>query len=1014
MKPGNDKNRLLIDNLPDAFASHQIVTDSEGSPVDYIFLDVNSAFEKMTGLSRGKILGKKVTEILPGIERSDFDWIGTYGRVAQTGESISFEQYSEPLGRFYEVTAYAEGDSCFSVIFKDINDRKEKEERTKELSFLHNFSLLLRKHKNECEKILSETAELLPSAFQQTRLACACITFRDSRYESQGYRSTPWKICSTLELRGRQVGLVEVCYREPPVKEQEPFLKEEKLMLDTVSVHLGRIIEQIQAKEALRESENRLSTTLQSIGDGVITTDAGGIITRLNPQAEKLTGWPAEEALGRPLEEVFHIVNAKTGELTPNPVYRVIKSGKTEGLANDTTLIDRYGKKRQIADSAAPIRDARGEILGVIMVFSDVTEQYLAREAQKLSEQRLEAILSNAPAVICSSKISEGSPVFTYVNENIVNVLGFEADEILSKPGLWRERIHPEDILAAKAAIDELLKEKEPAPVEYRFRHKEGNYIWLCEQQKLISKEPEPEIISVCWDISERKRAEKLIQARLNLLSFSYSNSLENVLQKTLDEVCEIVDSPIGFYHFVSEDEQHITLKAWSTSTLEHFCEIGDLKGSQYSLDEAGVWVDCMRERRPVIHNDYAALPQRKGIPKGHAEVVRELVVPIMRQGKIVAVLGVGNKPQDYTDQDIQLVSYFADIAWTIVEQKKAEERIRYISFHDTLTGLYNRSFLEEEMQRLDTERQLPISVLMIDLNGLKLVNDTYGHSKGDEMLQAVAKVLKNSCRKEDFIARWGGDEFVILLPQTKLKKAEIISKRIKNNCQGVYAGEVPISLASGAAVKDTTETPLTDVLKEAEDNMYKQKLAESRSTRSAVLDALLKTLEAKSFETEEHTSRMQKVALEVGEKVGLSDSELSRLRLLIKLHDIGKINISEEILTKEGELTSEEWEIMKKHPETGYRIARATEDFAHVADDILAHHEHFDGSGYPQGLKGDNIPLLARIAAVADAYDIMTSGRPYKKPLSQAEILAELRQCAGTQFDPELVETFLSFIDKG
>jgi len=1012
MKPGNDKNRLLIDNLPDAFASHQILTDSEGTPVDYLFLDVNSAFEEMTGLSREKILGKKVTEILPGIEHSAFDWIGTYGRVVQTGESISFEQYSEPLGRFYEVTAYAEADNCFSVIFKDITDRKEKEERTKELGFLHNFSLLLREHKNDLEKILSETAELLPSSFQYPRLACACITLHESSYKTQGYRSTPWKIFSTMELHGRQVGEVEVCYREQPAREDKPFIKEEKLMLETVTEHLGRVIEQIQARQALQESENKLSTTLHSIGDGVITTDTGGKITRMNLQAEKLTGFSAEEALGRPLEEVFHIVNAKTGEPTTNPVYRVIKSGKTEGLANDTTLIDRYGKERQIADSAAPIRDSDENIFGVIMVFSDVTEEYQAREAQRLSEQRLEAILSNAPAVICSSRIIEGAPVFTYVNENIVNVLGFEAEEILSKPELWRERIHPQDIAAAKAAIDKLLKEKEPAPVEYRFRHKEGNYLWLCEQQKLISKEPEPELISVCWDITERKRAEKLIQARLNLLSFSYSNPLEAVLQKTLDEVCEIVDSPIGFYHFVSEDERHVTLKAWSTSTLEHFCEIGDLKGTRYSLDKAGVWVDCMREGHPVIHNDYATLPHRRGIPEGHAAVVRELVVPIKRHGKIVAILGVGNKPQDYTDQDIQLVSYFADIAWTIVEQKKAEERIRYISFHDTLTGLYNRTFLEEEMQRLDTERQLPISVLMVDLNGLKLVNDTYGHNKGDEMLKAVAEVLKSSCRKEDFIARWGGDEFVILLPQTTLKKAEIISKRIKNNCQGVYAGEVPISLASGAAVKKSADTTLTEVLNEAEDNMYKQKLAESRSTRSAVLNALLKTLEAKSFETEEHTLRMQKVALEIGEELGLSDLELSRLRLLIKLHDVGKINISEEILIKEGELTAEEWEIMKKHPETGYRIARATEDFAHVAEDILAHHEYWDGSGYPQGLKGKNIPLLARIAAIADAYEIMASGRPYKKPLAKPEILAELKRCAGTQFDPELVETFLSVND--
>jgi len=525
MESGNDKHRLLIENLLDAFACHQLVTDKEGKPVDYIFLEVNPAFETMTGQKREDVIGKKVTEVIPGIEHSNYGWIGTYERLFKTGESIQFEQYSEVLGRYYRVTAYAEGDRCFSTIFQDISDRKEKEERTKELSFLHNFSLLLREEKNDLEKILEETARLLPPSLQDPKLACARITFEERQYKTQGYRSTPWKISSTLQLQGQQVGTIEVCYLELPNREQNPFLTEEKLMLATTAEHLSRVIEQIQAKKVLQESVNKLSVTLHSIGDGVITTGSDGKITRLNRQAEKLTGWAAKEALGRKVEEV---------------------------------------------------------------------------------------------------------------------------------------------------------------------------------------------------------------------------------LQRTLDEVCDIVDSPIGFYHFVSEDEKLITLKAWSTGTLEHFCETGDLSEMQYSIAEAGVWVDCMRVRHPVIHNDYLSLPHRRGTPEGHVEVTREMVVPIMGQDSIVAILGVGNKPHDYTDQDIQLVSCFADIAWTIAEHKKTEEKIRYFSFHDTLTGLYNRAFLEEEVKRLDTQRQLPISIIMVDLNGLKLVNDTYGHVKGDEMLKSTASILKKSCRKLD------------------------------------------------------------------------------------------------------------------------------------------------------------------------------------------------------------------------------------------------------------------------
>ncbi|OPL09752.1 MAG: hypothetical protein AVO34_04865 [Firmicutes bacterium ML8_F2] len=1014
MDTGNDKHRRLIENLPDAFAYHQIVTDSEGKPVDYIFLDANLTFEKMTGLKKEDIIGMKVTEVLPGIERSDFDWIGNFGKTALTGETVHFEHYAEPLQRYYEGIAYAEEEQCFSVIFCDITDRIEKEERTKELSCLYSLSRLLSREQNRLEKIFEETVKLLPTSFQYPEKVSAAITFNGRRFTSHAnLEQTPWKIAAPLQLHGEKIGTVEVYSHQLPSRGEDPFLPEEKLMLNTIAEYLNRVIEQIKAKEDLQESEEKLAITLNSIGDGVIATDAVGVVTRMNPQAEVLTGWTAEEALGRPLSEVFHIVSAQTGEPASNPVYRVIGTGKIEGLANDTTLIARDGTRRQIADSAAPIRDCEGKIFGVIMVFSDITEQYQAKEALRKSEERLDAILSNAPAVICSSKISEGSPVFTYVNANIVNVLGFEAEEILSQPQLWRERIHPQDVSAARAAVDDLLKGKEPVPLEYRFRHKAGDYLWLCEQQKLISKEREPEIISVCWDITERKRAERLIQARLNLFTLFRNNSFDAVLQKTLDEVCDIMDSPIGFYHFVSEDERHVTLKAWSTSTLEHFCKVGDLSGTQYSLDKAGVWVDCVRERGPVIHNDYASLPHRRGVPEGHAEIVRELVVPIKRQDRIVAILGVGNKPRDYTEQDVQVASYFADLTWSIAEQKQAEERIRYISFYDTLTGLYNRTFLEEEMQRLDTQRQLPISVVMIDLNGLKLVNDTYGHSLGDEMLKAVAGVLKHSCRAEDIIARWGGDEFVILLPQTSADKAESTCKRIKERCQGVYIKDVPVSLASGVAEKAETDTALPDILRAAEDNMYRQKLAESRSHRSAVLNALLKTLAAKSFETEEHTRRMQQVALRIGQKLGLPDSELSRLRLLIRLHDIGKINVSMEILTKKGPLTPDEEEMLKKHPETGYRITRATEEFSHVAEDILAHHEHWDGSGYPQGLKGKNIPLLARIVAIADAYDVMCNGRPYKEPMSKEETKEEFKRCAGTQFDPELVDIFLPLLEE-
>ncbi|MCX7668192.1 MAG: diguanylate cyclase, partial [Atribacterota bacterium] len=350
------------------------------------------------------------------------------------------------------------------------------------------------------------------------------------------------------------------------------------------------------------------------------------------------------------------------------------------------------------------------------------------------------------------------------------------------------------------------------------------------------------------------------------------------------------------------------------------------------------------------------------------------------------------------------------EVSINITERKKAEERIRYLSFHDTLTGLYNRFFFQEELRRLDVPRQLPLSIIMGDVNNLKLINDAFGHEAGDELLRTIALVLLRSCRKEDIVARWGGDEFLIVLPKTPSEVAREVIERIRRLCQeeSERAGKnIPLSISLGCATKEKKEEAIQDIISEAESRMYRNKLVESRSARSVLIVSLERSLWEISEETEVHSQRLKNIALKMGAVLGLSDAELDTLELLARLHDLGKLGGSRAILSKPGPLTEKEWEEMKRHPEIGYRIAQASPELLPVAEGILTHHERFDGSGYPQGLRGEEIPLVARIIAIVDAFDAMTSIRPYRRPLTREEAFQEIRRNAGTQFDPFLVEVF-------
>ncbi|MGM0410669.1 MAG: sensor domain-containing diguanylate cyclase/phosphohydrolase [Bacillota bacterium] len=552
-------------------------------------------------------------------------------------------------------------------------------------------------------------------------------------------------------------------------------------------------------------------------------------------------------------------------------------------------------------------------------------------------------------------------------NKACEKITGYSLNEVKNEK-IWKALIKNDEITETKEVFTKLKDKNFPNQHENYLKTKNGDLRLISWTNNVLLDENNEVkyIVATGRDITEKKWNEKILKK---------SQQIANLGSWKLDLKNNELFWSEQIYRIFGLKPQEFEV------TYEKFLDIIHPEDRK-KVDNA--YISSIEENKDEYEVEHRIIKQ----DSGEIRYVKEKCEHIKNDnGEIVRSLGI---VQDIT------------------ERKKREEKIKYLSYKDRLTDLYNRRFFEEEISRLDTDRQLPISIIMADINGLKIINDSYGHKKGDELLAKTAKILKNSIRKEDILARHGGDEFAILLPKTTKKEAGKIINRIKEKTEITEESSLPVSIGLGKSTKEQRYQNIDNILKQADNNMYKNKLSESKSAKNRIIQNLLNTLGTKSSETKKHALRMTTYAHDLGEKIGLSNSDLNRLSLLATLHDIGKTTISEDILTKPGKLTDEEWEIIKEHPKRGYKIASASEEFAVIAGEILSHHERWDGNGYPNGLKEKEIPYLARIISIIDAYDVMTSERPYSKAISKKKALTEIKDCAGTQFDPVLAEKFI------
>jgi len=712
-------------------------------------------------------------------------------------------------------------------------------------------------------------------------------------------------------------------------------------------------------KEDLLESQGTYKALYQNAPVGILTLSRTGIITSCNKLLYDYSGYTPENLIGK------HFVRTSAVPLRDIPRYLKLFFAVLRGKSIKPFVVNLKTKDKK--DFFAEVRHGKikkaGKVVGFQLILRDVTESIVAKKALSDSEERFK-LLSEATSegiiIHNKGKILDG-------NKRLAQIFGVPyADQ--SKTSVFK-------FLTKKSRVTVLRKimANYSKPYQVEGIKKDGTKFPIEISARPIPFKGKIVHVASIRDITTYKEAEKVIKES----------------EQKFRDLAEMLPQMV----FESDAKGRITYINKTGCILFNYNKKDINKGiSLFEVTDKKDHIRLKNNMEVLFRNKKLDPQQYTAIKKGGQRIDVEIYsnININEKGEPVGLRGI-------------LID--------ITERKKAEKKIKFLSFHDYLTGIYNRAFFEEELHRLDTGRQLPLTIVIGDVNGLKIINDAFGHEKGDELLKRIANILKESFRSEDIVARWGGDEFSIILPKIKLKDTLKIIFRINEKFKKDSTKTIPLSVAFGLSTKENNSQKIDELIKTAEDKMYRHKLIEHQSVHSTIISYLEKALEERDYETEAHVKRMKKLAIKLGKELNLSEEIIDEVVLLAALHDIGKISITDSIMLKPTSLTKEEWQTIKRHSEVGYRIAVTSAELAPIAKGILYHHEWWNGKGYPKGLKGENIPFISRIISVIDAYDAMTNDRPYRKALSTDKAIKELKKCAGTQFDPTLVNKFIEII---
>ncbi len=755
------------------------------------------------------------------------------------------------------------------------------------------------------------------------------------------------------------------------------------------------------AEDKLLNANQQLLDIIESMPDATFVIDRDKKVIAWNQGMVEMTGVRKEEIIGR---GDYAYAVPFYGEARPIMIDLIFEENreaqhhysflKKEGntLYTETFVPKVYGGKgAYLWGKMSGIYNTDGELIGAIESIHDITERRLAEGKTRQSEALLRSIIESPQNIIMFS-LDQNYRYLSFNKAHSKTMKNIWGADIETGKSMLEYIAYPEDREKARTNFDRALSGEHFSQVEEYGDEELGRKIWEDIYSPIVIESGEIIGLTIfCSDISERILAQEKLRA---------------ANQQLLDIIDFLPDATFVI------DRGGIVI-AWNRA-MEEMTGLPkeDILGKgdyAYSVPFYGeprqLLIDLVFAEDRDTEQNYE-YTERRG-----TTIFGEVYIQSLYGGEGGYLWG---KASPLLDSDGNVAGAIESIR-DITMRKNAEEQLKYLSLHDYLTGLYNRTFFEEGVQRASDGRFDPIGIIVCDLDGLKFINDTLGHNAGDSILVAAANVIGSVFRKGDIVARVGGDEYAVLLTHSNEKTVEEACDRIRGAIEkyNLAGPEIPLNISMGFAVGSIETASVGDLFKEADNNMYREKLHRSKSARNAIVRTLMKALEARDFITEGHALRLQDYVTRLARAIGMPVQSGSDLNLLAKFHDIGKVGVRDSILFKPGALTTEEALEMQRHTEIGHRIAQSAPDLEPIADWILKHHEWWNGSGYPLGLKGEEIPLECRILAIADAYDAMTNDRPYRRAMTHDRAVDELKKFAGVQFDPNLVLNFLGLLGK-